>query len=159
MPTEPNVYYFCRPTSAHPDGVAAGPPVAFVTALEFLADEPACKMLWELVDTQFRTRGKFFAIWRAVAYVAIHRDGDGAVDGFLLVSAFVNWQVDYVVVRPDARGQGVAAALVRTAVAEAFRHNVPYVMLTSKASLRPLYEACGFEVVRPAQPAAVSPTA
>ena len=155
MPTEPELYYFCQPNT----GVAPGLPVAFVPVQEFLADEPACKMLWELVDTQFRTRGKFLAVWRTAGYVAVHRDADGAVDGFLLVSALVNWQVDYVVVRPDARGQGVAAALVKTTVREALRRGVPYVMLTSKASLRPLYEACGFEVVRQAHPVPVAPTA
>ncbi len=143
MPDDTELYYFCKPTGDLP----ASLPTEFVAVTEFLADEPACKMLWELLETQFRTRSKFLAIWRAVSFVALHRDGDGVLDGFLLVSAPVNWQIDYVVVRPDARGQGVAGALVRAAVTQAFRRGAPYVMLTSKASLRPLYESCGFTPV------------
>ena len=156
MSDEAQLYYFADPARA-PDPLPRPADAAVETLAvgDFLADEPACKMLWELVDTQFRTRSKFLAVWRTSSLVVTHRDADGAVDGFLLVSAPVNWQIDYVVVRPDARGQGVAAALVRAAVARAKALAVPYVMLTSKASLRPLYEACGFEVVRAASPAAV----
>jgi ribosomal protein S18 acetylase RimI-like enzyme len=141
---DPDLYYLCRPTAAPP---TTRPGVEFVPVREFLADEPACKMMWELLDTQFRTRSKFLAIWPCVSFVAVHRDPDGALDGFLLVSAPVNWQIDYVVVRPDSRGQGIASTLVKTAVAHAYLHQVPYVMLTSKESLRPLYEGCGFRVV------------
>ena len=143
MAPQPELYYFCKPAEAYP----AALPTEFLPAAEFLADEAACKMLWELLDTQFRTRGKFLAIWRSVSYVALHRDAEGALDGFLLVSAPVNWQIDYVVVRPDARGQGIAGALVRAALTQAYYGKAPYVMLTSKASLRPLYESCGFSVV------------
>jgi GNAT superfamily N-acetyltransferase len=150
MAAEPELYYFCDPAAA--PAAEAKVPTEFVAVTDFLADEPACKMVWELLETQFRTRGKFLAIWRAVSFIAVHRDADGTLDGFLLVSAPVNWQIDYVVVRPDARGQGVAGALVRAAVAEAARRRVPYVMLTSKASLRPLYEACGFAAVNAAAP-------
>ena len=67
--------------------------------------------------------------------------------GMLLVTTPVNWQIDYVVVRPDARGRGIAAALVTEAVNQAHRRGVPYLMLTSKAELRPLYERCGFVAV------------
>jgi len=144
MAAEPELYYFCKPTEA----LEAALPVEFLSVQEFLTDEPACKMLWELLETQFKTRSKFLAIWKSVSYVAVHRDADGALDGFLLVSAPVNWQIDYVVVRPDARGQGIAGALVKTAIRHAYLHEAPYVMLTSKESLRPLYEACGFEVLR-----------
>jgi GNAT superfamily N-acetyltransferase len=143
MSAEPDLYYFCRPTGPR----AAALPVEFLSVQEFLRDEPACKQLWELVSTQFRTRGKFLAIWSGVRFVAVHRDAAGAADGFLLVNALINWQIDYVVVRPDARGQGIAAALVTEAVNQAHRLGVPYVMLTSKPSLRPLYEECGFVVV------------
>jgi ribosomal protein S18 acetylase RimI-like enzyme len=66
----------------------------------------------------------------------------------LLVSAPVNWQVDYVVVRPEWRGRGIAEALVNETVNRARTRKVPYLMLTSRAGLRPLYEgACGFTVV------------
>ena len=144
MTPDPDLYYLCRPGPEHaPPAV----PVAVVTAADFLADEPACKVLWALIDTQFRTRSKFLAVWRCASFVAVHRAADGAADGLLLISAPVNWQVDYVVVRPESRGQGIAGALVKAAVAAAFRHRVPYVMLTSKPALRPLYEACGFSVV------------
>jgi ribosomal protein S18 acetylase RimI-like enzyme len=122
-------------------------PVEFVSVTEFLADEPACRTLWELVATQFRTRSKFLTVWSGVRFVALHRDDDGAADGFLLVNAPINWQIDYVVVRPESRGRGIAAALVTETVNQAFLRGVPYVMLTSKASLRPLYEGCGFAVV------------
>ena len=143
MAAEQELYYFCKPTEA----LDVSLPVEFVTVQEFLTDEPACRMLWELLDTQFKTRSKFLAIWKAVSYVAVHRDADGTLDGFLLVSAPVNWQIDYVVVRPDARGQGIAGALVKTAIRNAYLHKAPYVMLTSKESLLPLYSSCGFTVV------------
>lgn len=138
--TEPELHYFCKPTAARPVDRA----VEFVTAQEFVADEPACKKLWELVSTQFRTRGKFLAVWAGVRFVAVHRDADGNADGFLLVNAPINWQIDYVVVGAESRGRGIASALVTEAANQAFRRGVPYAMLTSKASLRPLYEACGF---------------
>jgi hypothetical protein len=85
---EPELHYFCKPT--RPREVAR--PVEFVTAQELLADEPACKTLWELVSTQFRTRGKFLAVWAGVRFVALHRNASGEADGFLLVNAPVNWQ-------------------------------------------------------------------
>jgi GNAT superfamily N-acetyltransferase len=143
MPAEPELNYYCRPADERPVAL----PVEFLPVTEFLADEPACRQLWELVTTQFRTRSKFLAVWAGVRFVAVHRDDRGAADGFLLVNAPVNWQIDYVVVRPDARGRGVAAALVTEAVNQAHRRRVPYLMLTSKAELRPLYEGCGFVVV------------
>jgi GNAT superfamily N-acetyltransferase len=145
MAREPELYYFCQPTSTVPTTV----PIEFVPTTDFLTDEPACKMLWELIDTQFNTRSKFLAIWKTVSYIALHRDAEGTLDGFLLVTTPVNWQIDYVVVRPDARGQGIAGALVKTAISQAYLHKAPYVMLTSKESLRPLYEACGFKVLEP----------
>lgn len=143
MASEPELNYFCRPTGPRTPAT----PVEFVPATEFLADEPACKALWELVSTQFRTRSKFLAVWAGVRFVAVHRGDGGAADGFLLVNAPINWQIDYVVVRPESRGRGIAAALVTETVNQAFLRSVPYVMLTSKASLRPLYEGCGFSVV------------
>ena len=149
MPVEPELYYFYKPTDIRP----AGLPVEFLTVQEFLADEPGCRAVWEMIDTQFHTRSKFLAIWPGVRYVALHRDADGQVDGFLLVTTPVNWQIDYVVVRPESRGQGIASALVRAALSQAYLHRAPYVMLTSKESLRPLYESCGFEVVRSHVPA------
>ena len=143
MPTESDLYYLYHPKEPQ----TAELHVAFLPVSEFLRDEPACKLLWELVSTQFRTRGKFLAVWSGVQFVAIHRDSEGLADGFLLVNAPVNWQIDYVVVRPDARGQGIAAALVKETLHQAFLHRVPYVMLTSKPALRGLYESCGFAVV------------
>jgi ribosomal protein S18 acetylase RimI-like enzyme len=104
-------------------------------------------VLWQLVASQFNTRSKFLAIWRCTSFVALHRNEGGSLDGFLLVSAPVNWQIDYVVVHPDSRGKGIASKLVRHTVAEAARRAVPYIMLTSKASLRSMYEGCGFRVV------------
>ena len=149
MSPEPELYYFCKPTEVRP----TGQPVEFLTVQEFLADEPGCRAMWEMISGQFHTRGKFLAIWPCVRYVAVHRDPGGEVDGFLLVTTPVNWQIDYVVVRPDSRGRGIASALVTAALHQAYLHRAPYVMLTSKESLRPLYEGCGFEVVRSHCPA------
>ena len=143
MTPDAEIHYIHKPSGVRP---VAGR-VDFVPVHEFLADEPACKQLWELVSTQFRTRGKFLAVWSGVTFVAVHRDPDGAADGFLLVNAPVNWQIDYVVVRPDRRGNGIAAALVIEALNQAFLHAAPYVMLTSKAGLRGLYEGCGFTAI------------
>ena len=137
---EPELHYFCKPTVLRP----VARTIEFLITQEFVADEPACKRLWELVSTQFRTRGKFLAVWPGVRFVALHRDPDGRADGFLLVNAPINWQIDYVVVCAESRGQGIAAALVTETANQAFLRSAPYVMLTSKASLRPLYESCGF---------------
>jgi ribosomal protein S18 acetylase RimI-like enzyme len=144
MASEPDLYYFCKPVEVRPVAV----PIEFLGIQEFLGDESACRVLWELVANQFRTRSKFLTIWQTVRHVALHRNAGGQVDGFLLVTSPLNWQIDYVVVSPDARGQGIAAALLCTVLNQAYRQGVPYVMLTSKDSLRPLYESCGFEVVR-----------
>lgn len=143
MSVDADLHYIYRPS-------AVGPPqpgVDFLPMREFLADEPACKVFWDLLDTQFRTRSKFLSIWPCVSFVAIARNSDGDPSGFLLVSAPVNWQIDYVVVHPSARGQGVGTRLVKAALSQAYLHRAPYVMLTSKESLRPLYEGCGFRVV------------
>ena len=140
---EPDLHYYCAPTGEH----VVDLPIDFVSTQDFLADEAACKALWDLVSTQFRTRGKFLTVWSHVRFVAMHRNANDDVVGLLLVSAPINWQIDYVVVNPIARGQGVAAALVKSTLNEAYARNVPYVMLTSRESLRPLYEGCGFNVV------------
>jgi len=143
MMASADLHYIHKPVEASPlpDGVE------FLALCEFLADEPACRTLWELLDTQFRTRSKFLSIWPSVRFVCLHRDGEGNADGYLLVSAPVNWQIDYVVVRPDSRGQGIAGTLVKAALGRAYLHGAPYVMLTSKESLRPLYEGCGFSAI------------
>ena len=140
---EAELHYFCKPSGL--TSVSHG--IEFLTTQEFLADEPACKRLWDLVSTQFRTRGKFLAVWSGVRFVAVHRNSDGNADGFLLVNAPINWQIDYVVVCEESRGQGIASALVIETANQAFLRGVPYVMLTSKESLRPLYESCGFTAI------------
>jgi ribosomal protein S18 acetylase RimI-like enzyme len=140
---ESELYYIARP--AEPlTGIQL---CEFLPTQEFLADELACKQLWQLINEQFKTRSKFLAIWPGVRYVAVHRDAESNLDGFLLVTSPVNWQIDYVVVKPESRGQGIASMLVKTAVHHAYLHKAPYVMLTSKESLRPLYESCGFSVI------------
>jgi ribosomal protein S18 acetylase RimI-like enzyme len=140
---EAELYYIAKPT----EPLTGMQLCEFLPTQEFLADQPACKELWKLIDEQFRTRSKFLAIWPSVRYVAVHRDAESNLDGFLLVTAPVNWQIDYVVVKPESRGQGIAGKLVKTAVHHAYLHKAPYVMLTSKESLRPLYESCGFSVI------------
>ena len=143
QPPEGELYYLHVPTSPRP----VQQPVEFMTISEFLEDEPTCRAAWEIITMQFKTRSKFLAIWPSVRYVATHHCA-GELLGFLLVSAPVNWQIDYVVVRPDGRGQGIARALVNATVNQALIRKVPYVMLTSREGLRPLYEsACGFNVV------------
>jgi len=140
---EAELQYIHRPSESRP----LPPGVEFLAVSDFTADEPACKTFWELIQNQFRTRSKFLAIWPSVRFVCLHRNDHGEADGFLLVSAPVNWQIDYVVVKPESRGRGIASKLVASALAHAFLHRAPYVMLTSKESLRPLYESCGFMVV------------
>jgi len=103
--------------------------------------------LWELISTQFRTRGKFLTVWQGARFVAVHRDPAGAADGFLLVSTPINWQIDYVVVRPDRRGNGIAGSLMAATMNQALRRGAPYVMLTSRPSLLSFYEGCGFTVI------------
>jgi ribosomal protein S18 acetylase RimI-like enzyme len=142
MSQEAELHYLFKPVEPQ-----TGQLCEFLPVQEFLADELACKVVWGLLSEQFRTRSKFLAIWPCVRYVAAHRDAEGNLDGFLLVSSPVNWQIDYVVVKPESRGQGIAGQLVRTALHHAYLHKAPYVMLTSKESLRPLYEGCGFCVV------------
>lgn len=143
MSAESELHCIHKPTTALP----AGNLCDLVPVQEFLADEPSCKALWNLISEQFRTRSKFLAIWPCVRHVAVHRDEAGEADGFLLVSSPVNWQIDYVVVKPESRGRGIAAQLVRTALHHAYLHAAPYVMLTCRESLRPLYEGCGFTVI------------
>jgi ribosomal protein S18 acetylase RimI-like enzyme len=145
MPAEADLYYLCQPKKE----LSVAQPVEFLPVQDFLRDEAVCRELWDLVASQFRTRSKFLTIWQSVRFVALLRDKEKSrLKGLLLVSAPVNWQIDYVVVHPDARRQGVAAALVKATLNEAFRRGVPYVMLTSKEGLRGLYEAeCGFSVV------------
>ncbi len=145
MSAETELYYLCQPTGEQP----VAQPVTFHGVHDFLTDEPACRALWDFIASQFRTRHKFLTIWQSVRYVAMIQDKQSAlVKGMLLVSTPINWQIDYVVVHPEARRQGIAAALVKQTINEAYRRGVPYVMLTSKESLRPLYEGeCGFTVV------------
>jgi GNAT superfamily N-acetyltransferase len=145
MSAEAELYYLCQPNGERP----VAHPVTFLSVQAFLTDEPACRALWDFIATQFRTRHKFLTIWQTVRHVAMIQDPSTAmIKGMLLVTSPVNWQIDYVVVHPDARRQGIAAALVKQTVNEAYRRGVPYVMLTSKESLRPLYEGeCGLTVV------------
>lgn len=121
-------------------------PIEFLSVSDFTSDEPACRAVWDMMSANFHTRGKFLAIWPSVRHVALHRH-EGQVVGCLFVSTPVNWQVDYVMVRSDMRHRGISAALVNETVNQALARNVPYVMLTSKPELRPLYEGrCGFQV-------------
>lgn len=144
MSAEGTLFYLAQPTADRPVAV----PVQFLPVQELLADEPACQRLWEFASSQFRTRRTFLMIWQATKFLALHRDTAGKVDGLLLVAEHHNWQIDYVVVAPEARKQGIASALVNATMNAAKARGVPYVMLSSKESLRPLYEGeCGFVVV------------
>ncbi len=147
---EGDLYFLHVPTAPRP----VSRPVDFLPVVQVLEEEDTCKVMWELLHANFKTRSKFLAIWPSVRYVArIGRGRDLA--GFLLVSAPVNWQIDYVVVHPDRRGEGIAAALVNETVNQALARKVPYVMLTSREGLRSLYEgACGFTAVGSRPPSA-----
>src|SRR5215813_7167446 len=115
MPAEDELYYIQLPHERRP----VSPHVQVVPVQEFLQDELACRTLWDLLESQFRTRSKFLAVWPSVSYIALYRTGE-SVDGLLLISAFTNWQIDYVVVRPEARRRGIAAAVVNAALNYAF---------------------------------------
>jgi GNAT superfamily N-acetyltransferase len=138
-----DLYYIHEPTERRPVSQL----VEFVPIGEFLDDEPSCRALWDFASTSFKTRSKFLTVWPHVRFVAVHRR-DFGIGGLLLVSTPINWQIDYVVVDEKLRGQGIAAALVNETLNQALKRNVPYVMLTSRPGLRPLYEGqCGFRVV------------
>src|SRR5438128_1814341 len=108
---EGELYYLHVPAGPRPVKHA----VEFLTVAELLEDEESCRAIWEMLTTHFKTRSKFLAIWPSVRYVALHYH-EGELAGFLLVSAPVNWQVDYVVVRPEYRGHGIAESLVNASV-------------------------------------------
>jgi hypothetical protein len=137
------LYYLHAPTRFRP----VQHKIEFLPVTRLLEDEATCHEIWELLSCQFKTRSKFLAIWPSVRHVALH--GRGAdLAGFLFVSEPLNWQIDYVVVRQTRRHEGIAAALVNETLNQALTRNVPYVMLTSREALRPLYEgSCGFTVV------------
>jgi ribosomal protein S18 acetylase RimI-like enzyme len=140
---EAELYYIHVPTEARP----VSEQIDFLPVTQFLDDEAACKLMWELISDSFRTRSKFLTIWPCVRYVAVSRRNQ-EVAGLLLVSTPLNWQIDYVLVRPSCRHQGIATALVSETINQALARKVPYVMLTSRQGLRPLYEGeCGFAVV------------
>ena len=145
MSHESELFYVYHPAGPRTPAM----PVEFLSVAEFLAEEAACRVFWELVSTQFRTRSKFLAVWSGVRFVALHRDEKGDADGFLLVNAPVNWQIDYVVVKKESRGRGIGAALVAETLDQAYQRRVPFITLTSKPKLRPLYEAAGFTVCEP----------
>ena len=74
---EPQLHYFHAPAGLRP----VSRPVQFLAAADFLADEPACTVLWDLITSQFHTRGKFLAVWSGVRFVAVSRDDDGVPTG------------------------------------------------------------------------------
>lgn len=140
---EASLYYLQVPTATR----AVTQPIDFLPVQQFLEEDALCQQMWDLMHANFKTRSKFLAIWPAVRFVALHRRGD-VLAGFLLVTTPLNWQIDYVTVRDDMRHQGIAAALVNETVNQALARHVPYIMLTSREGLRPLYQGqCGFTVV------------
>jgi GNAT superfamily N-acetyltransferase len=142
------LYYIHVPSAPRP----VAHRIDFLAVTEFLQDEQACKVLWDLITNSFKTRSKFLAIWPSVRFVAVHGRGSD-LGGLLLVSTPLNWQIDYVVVRPERRKQGIAASLISETLNQALSRRVPYVMLTSRPELRGLYEgACGFTVAGKSQP-------
>jgi ribosomal protein S18 acetylase RimI-like enzyme len=152
VPPEPNLYYIHVPTELQP----VLQEIEFLTVAQFLEEEPLCKAMWDMVSRSFKTRSKFLAIWQCVRFVAVHRRAE-ELAGFLLVSTPLNWQIDYVTVRDDMRGQGIAVALVNETLNQALTRKVPYVMLTSREGLRPLYEGqCGFTVAGSSEPVGVN---
>ena len=65
---EGELYYLHTPAARRPVVHA----IEFLTAAEFMEDEPACRALWDMISTHFKTRSKFLAIWSSVRYVAAH---------------------------------------------------------------------------------------
>jgi ribosomal protein S18 acetylase RimI-like enzyme len=140
---EPELYYIHVPTKAR----SVSEQIEFLPVTQFLEDETACKVMWEMITDSFKTRSKFLTIWSCVRFIAVSRRGK-ELAGLLLVSTPMNWQIDYVLVRPSCRHQGIGTALVHETINQALARKVPYVMLTSREGLRPLYEGeCGFAVV------------
>lgn len=72
------------------------------------------------------------------------------------------WVIPCITVRPDARGRGIAVALIRAAVAYARKHGAPAVEAYPRAGsartkddnaffgTEPLFRRAGFRVVKPA---------
>jgi hypothetical protein len=56
---ELDVHYYCAPTGE----LTVDLPIEFIPVQEFLADEIACKALWDLISVNFRTRSKFPTVW------------------------------------------------------------------------------------------------
>jgi ribosomal protein S18 acetylase RimI-like enzyme len=148
---EADLHYLHRPTRFHD----VRHKIEFLPVPQLLEDDETCQAMWDMLAAQFKTRNKFLAIWPSVRFVAVHGRGRDLA-GFLLVSTPLNWQIDYVAVHPTRRHQGIAAALVNETVNQAVVRKVPYMMLTSREGLRPLYESCGFEVVARNGPPAVN---
>jgi hypothetical protein len=142
------LYYIHIPTRFRP----VRHKIDFLPVSQFLEDEESCRALWDMLNGSFKTRSKFLAVWPSVRFVVTHGRGPDLA-GLLLVSTPINWQIDYVVVRPQRRHEGIAASLVHETVNQALVRKVPYVMLTSREGLRGLYEGtCGFSVVGSPKP-------
>ena len=150
MTREPELHYFHKPHEPQ-----SGLKLAeFLPVQDFLADEPACKELWDVAVQPCSTRAA--SSWpsgRACGTSRSIATRTATPTGSCSSPSPVNWQIDYVVVKPDSRGQGIATQLVRTALHHAYLHRTPYVMLTSKESLRPLYaEPAGSSPYRTMRP-------
>jgi GNAT superfamily N-acetyltransferase len=120
--------------------------VDFLDITEVLRNESLCDQIWTMIHREYVTRSKFLSIWQSVKFVATYCNL-ATLDGFLLVSAPVNWQIDYVTVWPSRRGEGIARSLLAETINQAIERNVPYICLTSKIELRKLYEGVGFKPV------------
>src|SRR5437870_4999558 len=97
---EAELYYLHTPARFRP----VRHKIDFMPVTQLLEDEETCQAIWELLSSQFKTRSKLLTIWPNVRFVALHGRGS-ELSGFLFVSAPLNWQIDYVVVRPTRRNE------------------------------------------------------
>lgn len=125
--------------------------VIFMTVTDLVSDSEdnvrRCQQIFDLVVQNFKTRRKFLELWPHVRYVAFVEE-DGQIISCAFASTPMNWQIDYVVTRPDKRGMNLARAVTNTITNEARKRKVPYVMLTSRPELVHLYaHQCTYTIV------------
>ena len=106
MSAEPELHYFCKPTDVRPVRL----PVEFLPVAGVPRRRAGVQAVWDLVATSSAPAASSSRSGRACGSSPSTATPTGGVDGFLLVNAPVNWQIDYVVVRPERRGQGIASA-------------------------------------------------
>ncbi len=115
---------------------------------ELLDNESYCRDVLKLINENYRHLHKFLTVLRHATYIYMMKEEETErVLAFLLVTENLNWQIDYVTVCQERRKKGVAQAMLNTCLNQAYINNIPYVMLSSKEELIPLYESVGFKQI------------